>query len=139
MFIARIVVISVCLVIVGCRDSVASYQEEMYTLASAVTKLSSAIEATCRYRNPPKTVRDAELILLSTRRDPSLLYPFTGYSLRAKCEENHGVVLVCNKAATYALIEDFACTSRLDIHHWQRPNPLPCNFTAPVAAVCPIP
>ncbi len=138
MLITRVVLISICLILVGCRDSSADPREEMLTLASAVTKLSNVVESTCRYKNPPENTRDANLITLSTRHDPSLVYPFGGYTLRAKCESNHGVVLVCNKEATRALIEDSACTSKLDIHHWEQPNPTPCVFTMPVAIMCPI-
>ena len=137
MWVVRAVLIVSCVVLVSCRNSVADNRETMLTLASAVTKLSNVIESTCRYKNPPGNISDADLIALSTKHDPSLVQPFGAYTLRAKCEEKHGVVLVCDKGATRALIEDSACTSRLDIHHWEKPNPPPCAFTTPVAIMCP--
>lgn len=137
MWIVRSLLIVSCVVLVSCRDSVANQQEAMLTLASAVTKLSSAIESTCRYKSPPGNVRDSDLISLSTKHDPSLAQPFVGYTLRAKCEDKHGVVLVCNRAGTRALIEDSACTSKLDFHHWEKPTAVPCAYTVPVAIMCP--
>jgi hypothetical protein len=44
--------------------------EEMYVKASALTKLSAAVESTVRYKNPPPDLGDSELLELATRHDP---------------------------------------------------------------------
>jgi hypothetical protein len=48
----------------------------MYIKASALTKLSAAVESTVRYKNPPTGLDDRELLALSTRHDPALLDNF---------------------------------------------------------------
>ena len=47
-------------------------REEMYIKASALTKLSAAVESTVRYKNPPPGLNDRELLTLATRHDPAL-------------------------------------------------------------------
>lgn len=135
-------VITVCLVgsiaLVGCREDSASDREQMLQLASALTKLSAAVESSCRYKNPPADLRDEGLVELATRHDPKLLQPFHEYLLKAKCEEAHGVVLLCSKDDR-ALIEDSGCSGALDIHHWQSELPRACAFALPVRAACKVP
>ncbi len=57
--------------------------EEMYIKASALTKLSAAVESTVRYKNPPSDLNENELLNLATRHDPVLLENFKGYKVRS--------------------------------------------------------
>lgn len=132
--IAIILVASVSLL--GCRDSDAMDPEAMLRLASALTKLSAAVESTCRYKNPPEGLRDAGLIELATRHDPSISRPFRDYVVRGKCEERHGFVLICDREDNRALLEDTGCSARLDAHLWRADPPKACEFTVKVEQAC---
>ncbi len=109
--------------------------ETMYIKASALTKLSAAVEATVRYDNVPNTLSDQELLMLSTQDDPALLEPFNGYVLKVNREFNHAIVLMCNEEGTKGLLEDAGCTAPMDNHLWQK-NAL-CTFTIHLDVVCP--
>ncbi len=110
---------------------------EMNELASALTKVSSAVESTVRYKKTDGGERDMGLLTIATQHDPGLLDPFKGYALRAKSEAKHGVVLVCTPDGQTALLEDAGCTARMEAHHWKANPPLPCAFTLDLAKVCP--
>ncbi len=84
--------------------------KEMYIKASALTKLSAAVESTVRYKKPPPDLDDDELLKIATRHDPALLENFRSYKLRVLRQERHSVVLVCDAADTRALLEDAGCT-----------------------------
>lgn len=108
--------------------------EEMYIKASALTKLSSAVEATVHYESPPDYLNDQELLKLSTEDDPSLLEPFDGYVLKINREFNHAIVLVCNVDGTQGLLEDAGCTAAMDNHLWQKKAS--CKFTIRSDVTC---
>jgi len=110
--------------------------EEMYRLASALTKLSAAVEATVRYENPPAGISEEELLRLATQHDPVLLKPFESYFVRVLSRDRHAIVLVCTKDKVRGLLEDAGCSARLDVHLWQAQPPKSCNFTVKVEDVC---
>lgn len=116
--------------IVGHTDN----SEEMYIKASALTKLSSAVEGTVRYESLPDTLSDQDLLKLSTEDDPSLLEPFNGYVLKVNREFNHAIVLVCNSDGTQGLLEDAGCTAAMDSHLWQKTAS--CAFTLQSDVAC---
>lgn len=109
--------------------------EEMYIKASALTKLSAAVESTVRYKNPPPELGENELLTLATRHDPILLENFKGYRVRVLRNERHSVVLVCNAAGTHALLEDAGCSGPMDRNRWLE-KPEPCEFSLDTKAVC---
>lgn len=108
--------------------------EEMYIKASALTKLSAAVESTVRYKNPPPTLGETELLTLATRHDPVLLENFKGYRVKVLREGRHSAVLVCDATGTRALLEDAGCTGPMDRERWK--GPAPCEFSIDTAAVC---
>ncbi len=108
--------------------------EEMYIKASALTKLSSAVEGIVRYESFPDTLSDQNLLKLSAEDDPSLLEPFNGYVLKVNREFNHAIVLVCNSDGTQGLLEDAGCTAAFDKHLWQKKAS--CAFTIQSNLVC---
>lgn len=121
--------------IAGCRVSGAD-EEEMYRLASALTKLSAAVEATVRYENPPPGIGEKELLRLATQHDPALLKPFENYTVRVLSRDRHAIVLVCTREKHQGLLEDAGCSAKLDQHLWQAEQPKPCEFTVHVAEAC---
>jgi hypothetical protein len=123
------VLMSIMLMISGCVAKTNDYQEKMYTLASALTKLSASVEATVRYDNPDQNLSDEQLLDLSTEHDVTLKEPFLTYTVKILRENRHAILLVCTEDATKALLEDVGCTAELDTHHWM-PKKLPaCIFT----------
>jgi hypothetical protein len=109
--------------------------EEMYIRASALTKLSAAVESAVRYKNPPSDLEEQELLVFSTRHDPVLLENFKGYKIRVLRRERHSVVLVCNATGARALLEDAGCTGPMDRARWKE-QPQPCEFSINTASVC---
>lgn len=108
--------------------------ETMYIKASALTKLSAAVEATVRYDNVPNTLSDQELLMLSTQDDPTLLEPFNGYVLKVNREFDHAIVLMCNEEGTKGLLEDAGCTAPMDNYLWQKN--VSCKFTLRQDVTC---
>jgi hypothetical protein len=110
-------------------------REAMLTQASALTKLSSAMESLIRYGQPQPGLDDATLLAEGTREDPALMTPFAGFKVRVLNKDRHAVVLVCTKDGQRALLEDAGCTGKMDVHHWELAA-APCEFSVSVANAC---
>ncbi|MGH8763028.1 MAG: hypothetical protein ACREUR_07315 [Nitrosospira sp.] len=120
----------------GCASSQKySDSEEMYIKASALTKLSAAVESTVRYKNPPSELDESELLTLATRHDPVLLENFRDYKVRVLSRDRHSVVLVCDASGTRALLEDAGCTGPMDRERWKGKQE-PCKFSIDTKALC---
>ena len=133
--VAIVVSITISL-LAGCASSQEGLDsEEMYIKASALTKLSTAVESTVRYKNPPSGLGDRELLELATRHDPVLLENFRGYKVRVLRQERHSVVLVCDETGTRALLEDAGCTGPMDRERWMG-QAEPCEFSINTEQVC---
>jgi hypothetical protein len=109
--------------------------ERILVHASALTKLSTAMESLFRYGHPLPGQTQAELLVEGTRHDPALLTNLGDYTIKVSGEDRHAVVLVCTSAGDRALLEDAGCTAKMDVHHWKQAN-VPCEFSVSVAAVC---
>lgn len=133
----RIVLLaSLFILTTGCAtDGSTKNPDEMYIAASALTKLSASVESTVRYKNPPENISDEELLQLATEHDPSLMTPFSGYTVRVLREDRHAVVLVCSEDGTLGLLEDIGCTAAMDKHLWQVEGS-DCNFTLTSSSAC---
>ena len=133
---STVTVVLVLSFLAGCTSSQRRVDsEEMYIKASALTKLSAAVESTVRYKNPPPELGEGELLTLATRHDPILLENFKGYKVRVLRNERHSVVLVCNAAGTHALLEDAGCSGPMDRNRWMG-KPEPCEFSLDTKTVC---
>lgn len=131
-----IFVILLMLTTTGCTCCIASDVEDNYTLGSALTKLTAAVESTVRYDDPPPKLNDLELLQLSTKHDPTLLEPFSDYVLKTFVQNRHAIVLVCDKTGKYAMLEDGGCTSKLDKHLWKEAPEANCSFTIKLGEIC---
>lgn len=119
----------------GCASHADS--EEMHEKASALTKVSSALEAAVYFNNPPDGLQDRALLEYATEHDPSLLEPFHDLALKAGYANSHGVVLVCDEQGQEALLQDLGCTAKLDDHFWQTANAERCEVDLHATAKCP--
>jgi len=128
--------IIVILLLFGCANSQAQSIRDMNELGSALTKLSSAVESTVRYKGLGADLPDDELLILSTKHDPGLLEPFQSYKLRVLRQNGHTAVLVCTEDGLAALLEDTGCTARMDQHRWKAQPLSPCEFTLDLSQVC---
>lgn len=111
--------------------------EEMMVMASRLTKLSTAVESTVRYKNPPPDLDESELLQLSVKHDPQLLESLAGFKLRVLSQNKHAVVLVCSTEGGQRLLEDAGCTATMDKHHWRDLSQTECTFTINVVTDCP--
>lgn len=123
------------LLLAGCMPEMNRKESKLMPLASSLTKLTAAVEATVAFKkNAPSGSRDQELVRVATAHDPSLVEPFTGHTIRAEDRGGHAAVLICSKDGTKALFEDIGCTAKVDKHHWE--SNATCEFTLDVAEVC---
>jgi hypothetical protein len=113
----------------GCAHCQASEQEKMFTLASALTKLTSAVEEKVLFNEAPAEMKDMDLINLPTMHDPRLKEPFAEYLLRATGVNGHAVVLVCDPSGRTGLLEDGGCSSVVDQHWWRDQPNHPCEIS----------
>lgn len=111
-------------------------EREMNYLASALTKVSAAVDATVRYRRTADGLPEAELLRFSTAHDPALLKPFDGLTVRVLRDGRDSAVLVCESRADKALLEDAGCTAKLDQHRWSNGGTNRCEFTIDIKKVC---
>jgi NADPH-dependent curcumin reductase CurA len=66
--------------------------------------------------------------------DPSLLVPFEGLVVKAKCKNNHAIVLVCDSDGKMTLMEDVGCTIKID--YKAEESARACKFSIQVEAAC---
>jgi len=111
-------------------------EREMNYLASALTKVSAAVDATVRYRRPADGLPEAALLQLSTAHDPALMKPFDGLTVRVLRDGRDSAVLVCAPRAGKALLEDAGCTAKLEQHRWNNGSTDHCEFTIDIKKVC---
>lgn len=125
---------SVMLVLLmGCASQPSD--REMNSLASALTKVSAAVDASARYKRSTDTLDEKQLLQVSTAHDSSLMQPFEGMTVRVLRVGRDSAVLVCQANSGRALLEDAGCTARLDASRWIT-GPNPCEFTLDVKLIC---
>jgi hypothetical protein len=110
---------------------------EMDTLGGQLIRLSRAVAAAVN-DDPTGTaaLADPELLARATARDSTLLPPFAGYRLTTHREGGFVSVLVCTHDGTRGLLEDTACTTKLDAKPWQDAAAAPCQPTVILADAC---
>jgi hypothetical protein len=111
-------------------------EREMNAIASALTKLSAAVDATVRYDSPPADLSDTELVRIATAHDPSLALPFAKLDVRVQRDGQNSSVLVCRARAGQAMLEDAGCTTMMERHHWRSPTALACVPTINLVTAC---
>lgn len=133
----RTFVLAIPLVLAGCTITDPSVQDEqaMQSLGAALTKLTSAVDVATAYEDLPPDIDEQQLLQRSTQHDPALLTPFDGYAVRVLNADGHVVLLVCADDRRRGLLEDAACTARLDRHAWREAGAA-CEFSLEVAALC---
>lgn len=109
-------------------------EETVYTLASAMTKLSAAVDVYVAEKAPFQSQDDEAIIISSVQHDPSLLTPFKPYLLKLRIEGRNSVVMLCTANGDRSLIEDAGCKVGVERRHY--PQVMPCTFTLSPSAEC---
>ena len=122
------------LLVTGCATPTS--EREMNAMASALTKLAAAVDATVRYDNPPASLPDTELVRIATAHDPSLASPFAKLDVRVQRDGQNSSVLICRARAGQAMLEDAGCTTMVERHHWRSPTALACVPTINLTTAC---
>lgn len=130
-----VVLLAMAAVLTGCVSQANS--EKMYEKASALTKVSSALEAAVYFDTPPDGLQDRALLEYATEYDPTLLEPFDDLTLKADYANRHGVVMVCDEQGHEALMQDLGCTAKLDEHFWQTADSERCEVDLNATSTCP--
>lgn len=130
-------VVAVLLASAACTaPAFAQDSDELMVKASKLTKLTTAVESTVRYKDPPANLTETELLALSVEHDPSLLSPFEGHTMRVLSKDRHAAVLVCNQDGSRGLLEDVGCTAEMDRHQWRDDPTAACQFTVDLDSIC---
>jgi len=111
-------------------------EREMNYLASALTKVSAAVDATVRYKRTSDGMTESQLLQAATAHDPALLKPFEDMTVRVLREGHDSAVLVCKSTSGGPLLEDAGCTAKMDVHRWSQAAAERCEFTVDVKSVC---
>lgn len=111
-------------------------EKEMNSMASALTKVSAAVDATVRYKRSADDLEDAQLLQASVAHDPGLLKPFAVHRIRTLRVGLDSSVLVCDANSDTALLEDAGCTPQMDAHRWRDAPQVGCVFTLELKKVC---
>lgn len=111
-------------------------EREMNYLASALTKVSAAVDATVRYEPLAPNLTDDQVLALATSHDPALLKNFGGQTVRVIRQGENSAVLVCERATGKALLEDAGCTAKMDLHRWNMAATRACELTLDLKQVC---
>ena len=125
---------ALALLLVGCASKPS--ESEMNYLASALTKVSAAVDATVRYRRTSDEMTESQLLQASTAHDPALLRPFENLTVRILRDGRDSAVLICHPANSSPLLEDAGCTAKMDVHRWSQSTDELCVFTINVKNVC---
>lgn len=120
----------------SCAHANGGGKNSMFVLASALTKLTRAVETTVQYEDPPDDMGEGDLLRLATKHDPALLERFRNYVVHVYRKNNHADLLVCTKDGTNGLLEDAGCTARMDVHLWTAKPLAACAFTLNIAELC---
>lgn len=107
------------------------------TLGPPLLRLTSAVHGVAERPDVygfPSGGSGEECIRLGVEDDPSLLTPFAGLVVKAKCENKHAILLVCDAEGRKVLMEDAGCTKMVD-YRAEMPD-RPCDFSAQVEETC---
>ena len=130
------IIVTIAIASTSCLHAQPIDQEEMAGLNAALLKVSSTVHNAVLNKNADPTLSDAALLSFATAHMPSYLNRFDGYVLKARQEGKKSSVLVCDKEAKLALIEDAGCTSSSD---WQTSEQIrPCEYVLDLTIICPV-
>lgn len=96
-----------------------SHESEMYSTASALTKLTAHVDASVLFSPVGETSSDQALLAKAFEDNPTLQSPLGALSLHLQRGTKGVVLMVCTSDGTTVLFEDLSCTPGIDRHHWR--------------------
>lgn len=132
----RFLVLAIVVLLPGCARAQGAPDRDAQELASALTKVASAVESTVHVKKQGAQLQDMDLLHAATRHDPGLLSPFRRYVLKAEQNGDHAIVIVCDSDAI--LLMDATCTRKADQPPPELKPGSPCTIPPYlVAKLCP--
>ncbi len=121
------------LLLLGCASQ--PREREINHLASALTKLAAAVDASIRFKRPAENLTEDQLLEFSTAHDPALLQPFQRMNIRVLRDGRSSAVLICEANTGKPLLEDAGCTAEMDVRRWEQPARR-CKFSLNLRRTC---
>jgi len=106
----RFFVLSIVVLLPGCACAQGAPDRDVQELASALTKVASAVESTVHVKHEGAGLKDAALLQKATKHDPGLLAPFRSFVMKAEHNGDHALVMVCSEDGAKAFLVDATCT-----------------------------
>ncbi len=116
--------------------SSAQEPQQMFDKASALTKLTSHVDAAVLYSPTGKLDSDQALFEKAFADNPSLKPQLGTDALRLQRGQKGVVLMACTEDGSKALLEDLSCTPGMDKHPWRDELDRACVFSLSPAA-CP--
>jgi hypothetical protein len=130
----RAAVIALALLVVSIPRAAAQDEGDMQILASAATKVAAKLDAYVMLHADASKMTEKDLVIRLREGDPGLLSEFDDFALRPRVAGENSSILVCDKEADRALLEDAGCSAISDLHLWKESKP--CDFQLDLEAVC---
>ncbi|MNH24086.1 hypothetical protein D3C79_840030 [compost metagenome] len=124
----------VALLLTGC--ALPLQERDMNAMASSLTKVSAAVDATVRYKRSADSLEGDALLQAATAHDPQMLKPLEGRTVKVLRAQRDSAVLVCDAPNALPLLEDAGCTARLDVHRWRQNLNDRCEFSLDLPQTC---
>lgn len=131
---AAIFVAVAAIALYGCVTR--GHEREMNYLASALTKVSAAVDAKIRYEDFPASSSSDDVLQAVAKDDPALMRNFENRVLLVRRDGEDSAVLLCEPVPGRALLEDAGCTAKMDVHRWSATGSQKCEFTLDLKAAC---
>lgn len=118
----------------GCAQ--AQSANDFYALASNLPAIADKVDGFVAYRETPTDLTGTDLLRAATAGDSDQLAPLADFHVTARQQNGFTSVLVCDRNAEHAIMEDTACTATLDGSYWQQSPPPPCDFQIDLDQAC---
>lgn len=112
MYAIRLLALTLIVLLPACSRAQGVPARDVQELASALTKVASAVESTVHVKKQAAALQDMDLLRKATEHDPDLLTPFRPFVLRAEQNGDHAIIVVCRNGEI--MLMDATCTRRAD-------------------------
>ena len=107
-------------------------EKDMPRAAADLHRLSYAVQGEIMRGADPSE----NLVALACGRDETLCAAVSEFHISVKRDGDNAMLILCTKDQQRALIEDIACTPKIDFRPWEQ-GVLPCVFTLDAVNACP--
>jgi hypothetical protein len=102
--------------------------QEMNDKASALTKLTSHVDAAVIFTPDGRSQSDQALFDKAFEDNPTLKPYLAQHALRLQRGDKGVALMVCTSDGAASLLEDLSCTPGVDKHHWSEQPGRSCTF-----------